>query len=326
MGSSTETSLTLTKAMAQKVLANAQAVYEEALNLLGDAFSLVVPNVEWQFMKRQADQHSEEALRIKEVADQLMVEHSQVLEEATFQSESASELLAKGIRQQQMTDELLVDADSALAKAKDAVLLGDKTLEEAQKTLEGFDSTVQESKDKAVEALGQFGDIENLIAEAEGRTQEAKVALSGAEVDAVGARDAAILAKERAEQASEFNIRDGASDTRNRAGILKDTAESPTTTVADKANRLRTLETDAMEDQALAKEAMEKANQAKSISSDSSMKVRETVASANEILTVLNNMGSIDTAALDELESKLAAAERDFAESDLERRIEEMRQ
>ena len=133
--SSTETSLTLTKAMAQKVLANAQAVYEEALNLLGDAFSLVVPNVEWQFMKRQADQHSEEALRIKEVADQLMVEHSQVLEEATFQSESASELLAKGIRQQQMTDELLVDADSALAKAKDAVLLGDKTLEEAQKTL-----------------------------------------------------------------------------------------------------------------------------------------------------------------------------------------------
>merc|ERR1712071_747629 len=172
----------------------------------------------------------EEALRIKEVADQLMVEHSQVLEEATFQSERASELLAKGIRQQQMTDELLVDADSALAKAKDAVLLGDKTLEEAQKTLktlEEFDSTVQESKDKAVEALGQFGDIENLIAEAEGRTQEAKVALSGAEV-------------------------------------------------ADKANRLRTLETDAMEDQALAKEAMEKANQAKSISSDSSMKVRET--------------------------------------------------
>jgi len=36
-------------------------------------------------------------------------------------------------------------------------------------------------------------------------------------------------------------------------------------------------------------------------------------------------MGNIDTAALDDLERKLIVAERDFIESDLERRIEEMR-
>ncbi len=33
----------------------------------------------------------------------------------------------------------------------------------------------------------------------------------------------------------------------------------------------------------------------------------------------------LDTAALDELERKLISAERDFTESDIERRIEEMR-
>ena len=36
-------------------------------------------------------------------------------------------------------------------------------------------------------------------------------------------------------------------------------------------------------------------------------------------------MLDVDTAALDELERKLTIAERDFIESDLERRIEEMR-
>jgi len=77
--SSTETSLALTKAMAEKVLANAQAVYKEALNLMGDAIALVVPKIGWANMKRQAEQHSEEALRLRESADKLMSEHAQVV-------------------------------------------------------------------------------------------------------------------------------------------------------------------------------------------------------------------------------------------------------
>ena len=109
-------------------------------------------------------------------------------------------------------------------------------------------------------------------------------------------------------------------------------------------------------------QALEKANQAKTISGDATVKVREAINSVNDILIALNNMGSIgtlisrrcvlqlsscfrlvirlylfcvwpfflvcslpDTAALDELERKLAAAEKDFAESDLDRRLEEMR-
>ena len=45
-------------------------------------------------------------------------------------------LLEEGLRQQQLTDELLADADAAVGKAQDAVHMGEKTLEEAQKTLE----------------------------------------------------------------------------------------------------------------------------------------------------------------------------------------------
>ncbi len=111
-------------------------------------------------------------------------------------------------------------------------------------------------------------------------------------------------------------IRQGASETRDKAGQLKDTAESLTASVADTANRMRTLEAEAAEDQGLAKEviwnlkyvtfqqskcfvlsignqALEKANQAKSISADSTVKVREAISSVNEILISLNNMGNI---------------------------------
>lgn len=53
-----------------------------------------------------------------------------------MQTEEASQLLEDGLLQQQLTDELLADADAAVGKAQDAVRLGEKTLEEAQRTLE----------------------------------------------------------------------------------------------------------------------------------------------------------------------------------------------
>nr|CAG4638917.1 EOG090X005Q [Daphnia magna] len=326
----TEQTLARTQAMAKEALTNAQSAYTEALSLLGDAYSLVVPNVEWQFMKRQAAQHSEEARRIKAEADQLTSDNSNMLDEVSDQIIGAGDVLAKGVAQQQIADELLADADVALGRSQEAVSLGDKTLQEAQKTLEtleGFDSLVQESKEKARDALGQVGEIKNLIEQAEERTREAQNALAGAESDARVARDSANQAQEHAEQASKdaVLIRQGASETRDKAGQLKDTAESLTSSVADTANRMRTLEAEAAEDQGLAKEALEKANQAKSISADSTVKVREAISAVNEILISLNNMGNIDTAALDELERKLIIAERDFIESDIERRIEEMR-
>jgi len=49
-------------------------------------------------------------------------------------------------------------------------------------------------------------------------------------------------------------IRQGTSETRDKASALKDTAESLTVSVAETTNRLRLLEADAIEDAALAKE------------------------------------------------------------------------
>ena len=51
-------------------------------------------------------------------------------------------------------------------------------------------------------------------------------------------------------------IRQGASETRDKAGMLKDTAESLTVTVAETANRMQTMEAEANEDHGLAKEVI----------------------------------------------------------------------
>lgn len=138
----TEQTLARTQAMAKEALMNAQSAYTEALSLLGDAYSLVVPNVEWQFMKRQSAQHSEESRRIKSEADQLLIEHAMMLEDVGDQMIGAEDVLAKGVTQQQIADELLADADVALGRSQEAVALGDKTLQEAQKTLETLEGNI----------------------------------------------------------------------------------------------------------------------------------------------------------------------------------------
>lgn len=65
---------------------------------------------------------------------------------------------------------------------------------------------MQESKEKARDALGQVGEIKNLIEQAEERTREAQNALAGAESDARVARDSANQAQEHAEQASKVYL------------------------------------------------------------------------------------------------------------------------
>ena len=65
--------------MAEKVLANAQAVYKEATSLLSEAYNLIVPNIDLTYIQRKAEQHSEEALRLKDNAEKLTNEHAEVI-------------------------------------------------------------------------------------------------------------------------------------------------------------------------------------------------------------------------------------------------------
>jgi len=92
--------------------------------------------------------------------------------------------------------------------AKDAVDRAERTLQEAQSTLDillKFNQEVQENKDKADDALLKIPEIERIIEEAEKKTMEAQDALSGAESDADMALKLAQQAQTTAQDASDVS-------------------------------------------------------------------------------------------------------------------------
>ena len=108
----------------------------------------------------------------------------------------------------QRVDELLAEVDAARGMAKDAVDRAERTLQEAQSTLDillKFNQEVQENKDKADDALLKIPEIERIIEEAEKKTMEAQDALSGAESDADMALKLAQQAQKTAQDASDVS-------------------------------------------------------------------------------------------------------------------------
>ena len=92
-----------------------------------------------------------------------------------------------------------------LLQARQAVAVGDKTLAEARKTLDTlltFDRHVQESREEAEYALRTVEEITRMVQTAEWQTQDARLALQGANRNASDARDIAIEAETVAEEVS----------------------------------------------------------------------------------------------------------------------------
>ena len=130
------------------------------------------------------------------------------MEDVEAQRQQAETMLENGIRQQQIADELLADADVARDIAQDAVDKAETTLRDANntlKTLKAFDQKVQESKAEATKALEKISDIENEIVIAERKTKDAEDNLAGADVDANMARDIAQDAQAIAVMASDVS-------------------------------------------------------------------------------------------------------------------------
>ncbi|XP_013780127.1 laminin subunit gamma-1-like isoform X1 [Limulus polyphemus] len=319
-----------TRDIARESQDEADKAYDDALDIYTDASSVTIPNIDVPKMKDQAQEIIEEARKIRGNADGLIEDNQQLVDKIEDQKEEAEDLLAEGIRQQQIADEMLADADAALAKAKEAVASGDRTLEEANKTLDTlkkFDKLVKDSKDEADDALEKAPEIEKLIEEAEGKTKDAEDALSGAGQNAVFARDIAQEAQRIAEQASDDadGIRKDADETKDKAGQLRDQANDLAGEVADTAARMKDYENQAEKDEGLAEEALKRANQAKTSATDASKKVKGALDAVDRIMDALDDLDDIDLDLLKELEKRLAEAEDELKDPKLDKQMNELR-
>lgn len=274
---STEQLIAQTRLQADKAQTDATDAYDRALNVYAEAKS-GFSDVDVNGLKKRADSLKDEAQQLKADLDALTAEHGPLLDTLEESAAEVSALLERGLDQQQDADQLMADVDAARDKAEKAVVAGEKTLEEARRTLDtlqGFDRQVQESRAEATEALTQVGEIMAQIEEAERKTRDAREALQGAESNAEDARDIAATAETMAAQAQSeaTDIQTESADTKVAAAGLREAGAELALQVADTTASVDTYEQQLAADTDLAREARQKANQAKSSSVSASAKV-----------------------------------------------------
>lgn len=312
-----------TKFFAEKALNMSAEAYEQALELYSAANAVQIPSVDVEQLMMESNRIKDEAADIKKEAGILIEQNENLLKDVADQRVEAQDLLNSGIKHQQRADELMAEVDTARAKARNAVELGERTLSEANETLTtllGFNQVVQDSKGKADEALTRVPDIEELIKEAESRTQDARDALSGAEKDANDALSIAEQAENTAQDASNeaSRIRTEAENTKQRAVDLKDDADRLAEDVTDTDDQIMNLNVQAESDSDLATEALSKASQARQTAKDAADKVADALAKVENISSILSSLFDLDTDELDRLEIELAAAQQALEDADLD--------
>lgn len=282
-----------TRKMADEARKEATKAYNDTLAIFSDLKGVVVPELESDKLRVDALELIVQAERILKEAFDLINKNSGTLNNTATQQLEARDLLAEAARQQKITDELLVDTFSAFSKANESIASGEATLDDAKKTLETlqkFDRLIAESKGKADEALARVEEITRMIEEAERKTDDAEGALRGALNDAIEARDVAIEAQRIAEKASEDSdrIRSDADSTKARATSLKSEADRLNSAIDETGGRMKEFEDQATNDEKLAKDALERANQAKTSAFDADTKVKNSMETVRGILASLS--------------------------------------
>jgi coxsackievirus/adenovirus receptor len=322
---------TTTKRVADSAQSQAQEAYSDALSVYTQADTIRITTINIDSLQSESNQIKSEAGDIKDEANRLINQHESLMTDVERQTKEATELLDDGTRQQQVTDELLADADAARDVARKAVNKAENTLREARETLrilKEFDQTVRDSKSKADEALKKIPEIERMISDAERKTQEAHDNLHDAERNALEAKDIAELAQQVSEGADleSRNVRNRTSITSVQATSLIEHNEALTIDIDEIERRLAALEQRAEEDEQLAKAAIEKADQARTSANTASSKVSGGLNTVNQILQQLASLERIDSARLDELEVNLTLAQQKLANARIESRYSELEQ
>jgi len=327
--SSTKSLIFETRRLADQAQREAAEAYERALSLYSEA-QAGFGGLDVDSLKRRAQYLRAEALRLKGDLEALSREYGPMLDNIDSDITTITILMERGLSQQQAADGLLADVTAARDKAEQAVNQGEATLYEARKTLETllrFDRQVQESRDLATAALRQVDEILRMVTEAERKTQQARAALQAAERNVADARDDAAEAQAVAEEARQnaVSIQTESSVTAERASTLRQEAQRLNGQVSETSEVIERYEEQLVVHSALTREALEKANQAKSNAVEASARVDAALRMVREIMAALAAAGELDLATLEELERRLAAAEAELAAAQLDERFQELR-
>ncbi|KAL1396181.1 hypothetical protein pipiens_001239 [Culex pipiens pipiens] len=202
------------------------------------------------------------------------------------------------------------ELEDAKELAVKAVAEGDGTLKKANftyHTLSGFKNQVDESKQKAADALESVPSIKRQIDNAIELIANSEAALRSANHNALEARNNAQSAQKKyAEEASKLadNIKKRANTTKNTARDLRHEADQLNGRLAKTENSLAEREANIRKDFNLTKEAKEKVGQAQLNSNEAKSQVEKAMKEVKAIIDELADLRDIDIKSLNALDDQ----------------------
>ncbi|XP_053739856.1 laminin subunit gamma-1 [Synchiropus splendidus] len=312
---------------AQKVQAEAEDAGNQALKIFANLTSL--PSLDTKTLEDDARKIQKEASDLDKLIDKTEKEYDELREDLRPKELEVRQLLEKGQSEQQTADQLLARADAAKALAEEAAKKGQSTFREAEEILEDlrdFDRRVNDNKTAAEDALKKIPAINATILAANEKTRQAESALGNAASDA---REA----KKKAEEAERIAsaVQKGSEKTKQDADMALQDARRLDNQVTDMMDQLSEAENQltrqknqADQDMMMAAMASENAKEAEDNARKAKGAVKTVLSTIAALLEQLGNIDKVDLSKLNMIEDSLKQAKNKMANSDLERKLEEL--
>lgn len=300
---------------------------DDALSLFVAVNNLSPPSIDIDLIKKESNKFNKEADKINEDLDKTIEDHNKLLTDVSENIELANTLLERAESQKDDAIRAVEELEYARELAEKAVAEGDGTLKKANftyHTLSGFKNQVEESKQKAADALESVPSIKRQIENVIELIANSEAALRSANHNAAEARNNAQTAQKKyAEEASKLadNIKKRANATKNTARDLRHEADQLNGRLAITENSLSERETNIRKDFNLTKEAKEKVGQAQLNSNEAKSQVEKAMKDIKAIIDELADLRDIDIKSLDALDERLSAAEKELDDAQLTNKL-----
>ncbi|XP_050361187.1 laminin subunit gamma-1 [Nymphalis io] len=316
--------------LAEQALRRAKTVYDDALGLYAEVNTTLLPDIKLNKLRQDSIEMNRTIDEKSAELEQLMVVTQDTLDALDEQIRKGKDLLEQGHDRQDELYDLLANLDELRAQAQNDVELTKATLKDANeiyKTLKEFSDQVNESRQLAEQAALDVPGVQQKVAEAEESITSITEELTIASDKAKEARDLAQQAqKEYADKASEaaHEIRKEASRSRAEALNLRDEADKLSTRVKGTGKQIEDLEKQAEENLQLTRDAKMKVGQANTDAREAEKQVSKGLEDLKVIMDELQNLPTLDDAALDRLQKSLDKAESALREVDLDGKIKSL--
>ncbi|XP_067941186.1 laminin subunit gamma-1-like [Watersipora subatra] len=311
-------------ATAQRALAEAIKLYDDAIGLLNDVRSIVVPSADAP-AEQEAQAILEDALQYKIKIEELLSNYSSLLNDTRETLSQAEDVYNRTYAEQQITDAMMAEVDVALEKARQAINAPASMLASGRaqlRLLQESDQNVKLYKERALEALKKIPEIEAILDEANNVTSEAQDAIEGATQVATEAKtiamDAVITANEASENAAKILAEaQKAKEAADAESAITDMHEKNLMELEKRINMLGTQE----EEKKLVEAVLTEAEKARRLANDTATELKEDSEKVDDILAALSQLPTLNTTELDRLEMEIEMLEADYEASQIDSQL-----